>query len=131
MSRPRLLGVLLCYNDGDILEDTIMSLLDNNHDVVVWNHGSTDNTKAVLEGFRRELREITDIGRHVEFYDIYPLMSKHLMHNYVDQYDWISWPDQDEILEGPDRGKPYHYCLAEAVESPHNWIQFKDFITNT
>jgi hypothetical protein len=122
------LGVLLCYNDGDILADALRHLLDTNHDVVAWNHGSTDETAAVLHEFRHELVEVTDISRSVDFYDLYPLMSKHLLARYVEQYDWISWPDQDEILEGPTREKPYHEFLSDVAESGSQWIEFEDFV---
>ena len=44
MFRFKLLGVLLCYNDADILEDAILHLLEHNHDLVVWDHGSDDGT---------------------------------------------------------------------------------------
>ena len=103
MRRNRFLGVLLCYNDGDILSDVIDHLLENAHDVIVWNHGSTDETASILQRRRRDLIEVTDISREVDFYDMYPLMSKHLLSRYVKRYDWISWPDQDEILEAPTR----------------------------
>jgi hypothetical protein len=128
MSRKKLLGVLLCYNDGDILEDAIQHLLDNNHHVVVWNHGSTDETADVLARMRSELLEATDISRDVDFYDLYQLMSKHLMTNFASRYDWISWPDQDEILEGPTRTQPYWRFLEEVADSPHSWIEFNDLV---
>jgi hypothetical protein len=126
--RPRLLGVLLCYNDGDFLADAIEHLLDNDHDLIVWNHGSTDETASVLDRLRGDLREVTHIGRDVDFYDLYPLMSKHLLARYVHDYDWISWPDQDEILEGPDRTRSYAAFLEDAVSSSSNWIEFNDFV---
>jgi hypothetical protein len=128
MSKPRALGVLLCYNDGDILAENIEHLLHNGHDVVAWNHGSTDETAAVLDRYRHELREATFVSRDVDFYDTYPLMSKHLLATYVRDYDWISWPDQDEILEGPDRSRTYREWIDEAFASPHNWIAFNDFV---
>jgi hypothetical protein len=128
MSRLRLLGVVLCYNDGDILADALQHLLNTNHDVVAWNHGSTDDTAAVLDSFRGHLVEATDISRSVDFYDLYPLMSKHLLSRYVDQYDWISWPDQDELLEGPTREKTYDRFIADVAESGHQWIEFEDFV---
>ncbi len=128
MPRPRFLGVLLCYNDGDILADSIEHLLASHHDVVVWNHGSTDETASILERKRRDLLEVTNISRDVDFYDLYPLMSKHLRTHYVKQYDWVSWPDQDEMLEGPSRATPYREFLEEAVDSRHGWIEFRDFI---
>ncbi len=39
-----MLGVLLCYNDGDLLEDALRYLLNQEHHLVVWDHGSTDQT---------------------------------------------------------------------------------------
>lgn len=128
MANPRLLGVILCYNDGDVLPDVIEHLLENDHHVVAWNHGSTDDTADVLARYRPHLREVTDISRDVDFYDMYPLMSKHLLKNYVAHYDWISWPDQDEILEGPVRGRSYRESLEEVIASRHSWIEFRDFV---
>src|SRR6185503_4979612 len=55
-------------------------------------------------------------------------LSKHLQQRYVAQYDWISWPDQDELLEGPDRSKTYAAFIEEAHQSPCNWIRFNDFV---
>ena len=45
---PRLLGVLLCYNDGDLVDEAVRYLREQGHDVVVWDHGSTDETPDVL-----------------------------------------------------------------------------------
>ncbi|HEY4206912.1 MAG TPA: hypothetical protein VGM31_08870, partial [Puia sp.] len=67
----KLLGVLLCYNDGDILQDAIEYLLATNHDLVVWDHGSNDETAAVLEGFQHHLAERRLIPRSYDFYNLY------------------------------------------------------------
>ncbi|HEY5176558.1 MAG TPA: class I SAM-dependent methyltransferase [Terriglobales bacterium] len=123
----RLLGVLLCYNDGDLLEDLVRYLLEQNHDVIVWDHGSTDRTAEVIQSFRSDLIETRCLPREFDFYELYPAMSRHLLENYVAGYDWISWPDQDEFLEGPSRLVPYSDSLAEVFESPCNWIQFDNF----
>ena len=126
--RKRLLGVLLCYNDGDILAEAIEHLLDNNHDLIVWNHGSTDNTADVLRQYTRQLREVTHVDRSVDFYDLYPLMSKHLLSKYVNEYDWISWPDQDEFLEGASRERRYCTYVETVLDSPFDWIEFRDYV---
>lgn len=123
----RLLGVLLCYNDGDLLEDSIRSLLEQNHHLIVWDHGSTDETPEVIRRFQPELLETRYIPREFDFYELYPEMSRHLINNYISSYDWISWPDQDEILEGPSRSKPYHEWLEEVQASRFNWIEFNNF----
>ena len=44
VAKPKALGVLLCYNDADILPEAIESLLNNNHELLVWDHGSDDGT---------------------------------------------------------------------------------------
>jgi hypothetical protein len=123
----RLLGVLLCYNDGDLVEDAVRYLREQGHDLVVWDHGSTDQTPEVLRSLSGELLELETVPRSVDFYGLYPAMSEHLMKEYVGRYDWVSWPDQDEFLEGPDRTRPYREWLAEAAASPYDWIQFNNF----
>lgn len=127
MSRPRCLGVLLCFNDGDLLEESLTHLLDQDHDLVAWDHGSTDETASVLERFRPHCREIRSVPREFDFYELYPAMSRHLMENYTAEYDWISWPDQDEFLEGPARDRTYHDYIVEAHESGVDWIRFQNF----
>jgi glycosyltransferase involved in cell wall biosynthesis len=124
---PRLLGVLLCYNDGDLVEEAVRYLREQGHDVVVWDHGSTDETPAVLQELEPELLELTTVPRSVDFYQLYQAMSEHLLNSYVDRYDWVSWPDQDEFLEGPDRARPYREWLYEVASSPYDWIQFNNY----
>ncbi len=114
MPQLRCLGVLLCYNDGDLLEESIRYLLEQDHDLIVWDHGSTDETPSVINRFRSELLETRWLPREFDFYELYPEMSRHLIANRARDYDWISWPDQDEFLEGPARDRPYRDYLLEA-----------------
>lgn len=127
MSTPRCLGVLLCYNDGDLLEESISYLLDQNHDLVAWDHGSTDETSSILKRFRRDCLEIRRLPREFDFYELYPAMSRHLIETYIRNYEWISWPDQDEFLEGPARDRSYYEYIIEAHESGVDWIEFRNF----
>jgi glycosyltransferase involved in cell wall biosynthesis len=122
-----MLGVLLCYNDGDLLEEALRSLLEQDHHVIVWDHGSTDQTPEILRQFKRELLEIRVIPREFDFYELYPAMSRHLMENYTSRYDWVSWPDQDEFLEGPSRVMSYQEALLQVFHSEYNWIRFRNF----
>lgn len=127
MRRPQLLGVLLCYNDGDLLEDSIRYLLEQNHHVIAWDHGSTDETGEVIRRFGHELLETRFIPREFDFYELYPAMSRRLLERYVASYDWISWPDQDEFLEGPSRSLSYCDSIQEPFDSRCNWIEFRNF----
>lgn len=124
---PRLLGVLLCYNDGDLVADAIEYLIDQGHHVIVWDHGSSDETPRVIDHYRADLLEAKTIPRECDFYNLYLEMSHHLLANYVDRYEWISWPDQDEFLEGPDRSRSYRDAVLEVLESPYDWVQFRNF----
>jgi glycosyltransferase involved in cell wall biosynthesis len=127
MTRLRCLGVLLCFNDGDLLEESISHLVEQNHELIAWDHGSTDETPAVLERFRPHFREIRRIPREVDFYGLHEAMSRHLIENYARDYDWISWPDQDEFLEGPTRDRSYYDYLLDADDSGVDWIRFRNF----
>jgi glycosyltransferase involved in cell wall biosynthesis len=124
MAGPRMLGVLLCYNDGDLVEDSITCLLEQNHHVIVWDHGSTDQTAEVLRRFSAHLLETRFVPRSFDFYELYPAMSRHILAEYIDRYDWVSWPDQDEFLEGPSRSQSYSGWVAEVWASRFDWIQF-------
>lgn len=126
--KPRALGVLLCYNDGDILAESIEHLLSNNHSVIAWDHGSTDNTPEVLSSYRGELLETRYLPREFDFYRLYGTMSEHLMSEYLSRYDWISWPDQDEFLEGPTRDCSYYDFVTEVFNSKYDWVQFHNLL---
>ena len=126
LKRPKCLCVLLCYNDADILGDVIDHMLTNHHDIIAWDHGSDDNTPEILDKFRKQLRERKFVPRSFDFYNLYQQMSKNLIDNYIDHYDWISWPDEDEILEGPDRGKTYYEYVCDVYNSKYNYIRFNN-----
>lgn len=125
--KPRMLGVLLCYNDADILADVIEHLLINDHDLVVWDHGSTDGTAAVLDRYKAYFVERRFIPRSVDFYGLYQAMSQNLIDHHIRSYDWISWPDQDEILEGPDRSQSYAKHVSEVLAHGFDWVAFNNF----
>ena len=123
----KLLGVLLCYNDADILEYAIKDLLESNHDIIVWDHGSTDGTAQVLDSFDKCFVQRDFIPRSYDFYKLYQRMSKLLISKYINQYDWISWPDQDEFLEGPTRQKSYAAYVEDLWREGYDSIQFNNY----
>lgn len=125
--KPRCIAVLLCYNDSDILEDALRYYLKNNHKIIAWDHGSSDRTSEILDRYQGKLLERKYVPREFDFYQLYPAMSLHLMSYYTDNHDWVSWPDQDEILEGPDRKKSYYRHLVDVYRGKHDWIQFNNF----
>lgn len=123
---PKMLAVLLCYNDADILADVIEHMLINNHDLILWDHGSTDATAAVIARYKHHIAEHRFIPRTVDFYGLYQAMSQHLIDHWVQHYDWISWPDQDEILEGPDRSLSYAKHIEQVYRAGYDWLVFNN-----
>lgn len=124
---PRMLGVLLCYNDADVLPDAMEALLETNHDLIVWDHGSTDATASVLDRYGGSLVERHFLPRVFDFYELYPTVSRHLMAHFVSKYDWISWPDQDEVLEGPDRSLSYPDYVRQVLDEGFTHARFDNF----
>lgn len=126
--KPRCLGVCLFYNDDDIVADGLTHLLENNHDVVVWDHGSTDRTAAEIDKFAPYIRERHFLPRSFDFYKLFEHVSRYVIDNYAAEYDWISFLESDEILEGPDRTKSYYEHVCDVVESPYDWVQFNNMV---
>jgi hypothetical protein len=126
----RFLGVLLCYNDDDILAPVIEHLVANRHDLVVWNHGSEDRTDAICHRYvGRGIIDYQVLDRdEVPFKELYTTAGEYVRTTYGDRYDWVSWPDQDEVLEGPDLARPYHEQVTELMAAGHDWIEFDNFV---
>lgn len=122
----KLLGVILCYNDADILADSIENMLAQNHDLVIWDHGSTDETSTVINQYKNHLLEYQTIPRSFDFYKLYQRMSSNIIDKYIHQYDWVSWPDQDEFLEGPSRDKSYVDFLEDVSNQGYDSICFNN-----
>ena len=127
---PRFLGVLLCYNDADVLAPVVEHLVRNRHDLVVWNHGSEDETDEVARSYLgRGVIDYQELDRdEVPFAGLYGECGRYLVQTYGRRYDWLSWPDQDEILEGPDLSRPYHEQVTELMAAGHDWIEFDNFV---
>lgn len=127
---PRFLAVLLCYNDDDMLAPVLEHLVRNRHDVVVWNHGSEDATERIARAHvGRGVIEYQLLDREkVPFKELYGTCAAYLWQTYAGRYDWLSWPDQDELLHGPDLARPYHEQVAELMEAGFDWIEFDNFV---
>jgi hypothetical protein len=127
ISPPKCLGILMCYNDADIVQDAINSMVENNHDILVWNHSSDDETDDIIQANIDKIIEYKIVPRDFDFYKMYPALSKHIINNFADKYDWISWPDLDEILEGPTRNRSYYDYITKIYKSKYDWIEFNNF----
>ena len=128
MTSHRCLGICLFFNDEDIVEDALEHLLENNHHLIVWDHGSTDATSSILDSYNAHFIERLYLPREFDFYNVFQTVSQHVLENHARSYDWVSFPESDEILEGPDRSKSYFEHIKDVLDSPHDWVQFNNIV---
>ena len=161
METPKCLAVLLFHNDEDIIRDHINYYIQNNHDIIVFNHNSSDNTFNKIMEFKDKIKcyyELNDkiVFKNNEVHETVSIilmgkttnhsnikiikteektekiflkqMDKNDIINYTKLYDWISFPESDEFLEGPDRSKNYYSHLCELHNTDKKAIQFLNFV---
>lgn len=144
------LAVLLFHNDEDLVEEQINYYKYlNNHDLIVFNHNSTDNTSNIIEKYKNDILCIYTLTSEINFKknEVHETIYKILMGNdninknaisisnnigfnidYKNIYDWISFPESDEFIEGPDRTKSYYDHLKDLHENKKiNYIYFTTY----
>lgn len=151
MKNNKFLTVLLFHNDEDIIEDQIKYYkYDNYQDIIVFNHNSNDHTSKIINNFKKDILCIYDLSEKIEFKTnkvhetIYNILlgnidknnpeirlsnNNYYNYNYSKEYDWISFPESDEFLEGPDRTKTYYEHLCDICNNKKiNKIIFSNII---
>lgn len=118
------LGICLFYDDEDIAEDAIEYLLENNHQLLVWDNTSTDGTMPILEKYKKDFIELNTIPHETYLLDVFEQISEYVIEKHAKNFDWISFPNSDEFLEGPTREKSYYEHLLDVYNSEYDWISF-------
>ena len=135
MYEPKCLAVLLFHNDEDIVEDQIKYYKHmNRHHLIVFNHNSNDNTSNIINKYLDDIICVYTLSDKIIFKTnqvhetIYKILlgddriNKNEIKLSIDSgyhlifsitYDWISFPESDEFLEGPTREYSYyqHLCI--------------------
>lgn len=129
------LAILLFHNDEDLVSDQIEYYkYKNNHDIIVFNHDSTDNTVYNIEKYKDDILCVYELSSKINFanHEVFDTIFKILDGNqnikkneikisnkngynlnFQEKYDWISFPESDEFLEGPDRKKSFYDYLCD------------------
>lgn len=143
------LAVLLFHNDEDLVADQIKYYkYDNKHDLIVFNHNSSDNTSNELQKYKDDILCIYDMSSKISFKDeeVHDTIYKIIQGNQdinkseiklsnsngynldiIKNYEWISFPESDEFLEGPDRKKSYYNYLCDINNTKINYIYFRTY----
>jgi hypothetical protein len=123
------LAVMLFHNDEDLIEDQIYYMLKNNHDILVFDHNSTDNSREIILNNQDSIVDYYFLESDLIFQnnEVFSCISKILIEDYSTQYDWITFIESDEFLEGPDRTKSYYEHL-QSIHIKFSWIVFDNFV---
>ena len=155
--KPKCLAALLFHNDEDIVFDHINYYLNNNHELIIFNHNSNDKTHEFICSFKSKFIKYYILNKNIIFKEnkvhetvsqilrgekinyenvqIYDLntddvkeMNESDNYKYSENYDWISFPESDEFLEGPNREKNYYQHLCELHKTNKKAIQFLNYV---
>ena len=104
--RLDLLGVIHGYNEADCIKNSIECLVNSNHRVHFFDHGSTDNTKEIVLEYASEGVKYHYLNRNkVHFWQGPNNLFTHISKFISTQHpacDWVTWLDADEILIPPE-----------------------------
>ena len=127
------LAVILFHNDQEIVNEQIEHMINNKHDIIIFNHNSNDKTQELIEMASEKYKEIIkvyELGSDISFAtgQIFRVISSILIKEYKDKYDWITFIESDEFLEGPKRDKSYYEYLLDVSKTNATYIQFNNIL---
>lgn len=127
-------GLLFCYNEEDVIGETIKYYLSQNIDLVIFDNLSTDSSMAIVDRFIREgclyAGKIYDVV-HVatEGYDWKNILYKanEYMHKNLGHYEWILVIDADTHYASPIKGLTLLEYMDGIGRFGYNIIQGRAF----
>ena len=127
------LAVILFHNDQEIVNEQIEHMINNKHDIIIFNHNSNDKTQELIEVASKKYKEIIkvyELGSDISFAtgQVFTVISSILIKEYKDKYDWITFIESDEFLEGPKRDKSYYEYLLDVSKTDATYIQFNNIL---
>ena len=124
----KVIGMLLVFNDEDIIKEVIEHLISQGIQLVVLDNGSTDNSYKICEKFLGN--GILDLKQFKTPTFIYhePIIRRMLYDMAISQSpDWVIANDSDEILESAAQSSTLHESIEKANTEGYNMIQFNRF----
>lgn len=103
--KKKILAIVNCYNEKDIIIETINHLLSQDIDVCVVDNNSNDGTFEIINHFfinnnRVCIRQSENYGNTYEWYKLLCNTEK-ISHEFSLKYDWFMHNDADEIRNAP------------------------------
>jgi hypothetical protein len=145
MKQIKCLAILPYFNDDDIVKYHIEYYLNQNHDLIVFDHGSDDNTSKELDKYNNKFIERHFLPRREEqltnegiFGDkvwgwnsnspnnTWPAMLSYVCKTFYGKYDWLTFAESDEFIEGANRNKSYHESIEEIYHDGYDYTLFEN-----
>jgi len=98
-----MIGVLVVFNERDVIETAIRWLLESGHHVHLFDHGSTDGTGEIIRDRFPEVTVRTIDRKRVPFGAVWFKISKWI-NRHAEHHKWVTWCAADEILRPPGKG---------------------------
>lgn len=116
--KMNILGVIPAYNEEDCVGVAVRALLRMCNHVIVFNHGSADDTKTIaLDAGAHEIRYLDRKefpARREDGVQSFALWRHIALEIRRSGYDWVVWSDADDFMRKPDGALPAHEDI-EAV----------------
>jgi hypothetical protein len=83
------LAVILFHNDSDLVEEQIKYWKLNCHNIIVFDHASTDSTLSIVNRLKRNILKIYRIPASIPFANngVFEYVSKILIKDYKNKFD--------------------------------------------
>ncbi len=124
----KVIGMLLVYNDEDIISEVIENFLSQELELVVLDNGSTDSTYQICEKFLgkgilqlKQFKTVTFISQH----DVLHRILYHMA--LAEKPDWLMRSDSDEFFESGIQNKTLKNAIEQVDSEGFNLIQFDRF----
>jgi len=122
-ARSNICGILFCFNEEQIIADTLYFYLSQGIDLVVFDNNSTDSTPDIIQSFCAsparypgKIREtLTLVTEGYEWSRILRTACEY-MHAHLSHYEWIIVVDADAFYRSPVKG----LSLLEFIDAAKN-----------
>ena len=123
-------GLLFCFNEMDVIEETIKYYLSQNIDLVVFDNQSTDSSMTIVNSFFCEknqyegkIKDVVHIATEGYEWEHILREANDYMHKNLTHYEWILIIDADTHYASPVKGLSLLEYLHEVDKLGYNIIQ--------
>ncbi|MDH3729585.1 MAG: glycosyltransferase family 2 protein [Acidimicrobiia bacterium] len=119
----KILGVIMAYNEADIVAYAARSLIGAEFDEVhLFDHGSSD---ATIDAAREAgIEHVHHIKRSVPFQRVWPTISSWINKQALN-FEWVVWQAADEVLRPPEDVPLHRSHIERAAGNRYRVIEPK------